>query len=138
MVVAAGLPLKERILRNVVVDEASGCWIWQRAKDMGYGVIMLRGHKLRKAHRVAYEEWVGPIPEGHELLHRTGCPRACCNPAHVRPGTHAENMREYAEQNTHCRRDHAYAEYGRIRKDGKRVCRECIRINRRAQREKHA
>lgn len=44
------------------------------------------------AHRVAYELWVGPIPEGMELDHRCKV-RACINPAHLEPVTHAENMR---------------------------------------------
>lgn len=43
------------------------------------------------AHRVIYEERVGPIPEGALLDHR--CHNTLCvNPAHLRLVTHKQNM----------------------------------------------
>lgn len=42
------------------------------------------------AHRFAYEEVVGPIPEGHQLDH-TCHNRACVNPGHLRPATNKQN-----------------------------------------------
>lgn len=37
---------------------------------------------------------VGPPPEGLHCLHSPVCDRTCCNPAHLRWGTSAENMQD--------------------------------------------
>lgn len=73
----------------------SGCWEWQKARfHWGHGAIGIDG-KTRKAHRVAYEVFVGPIPKGMQVLHACDNP-PCCNPDHLRLGTHADNMAEMA------------------------------------------
>jgi hypothetical protein len=62
------------------------CWEWQRSKDWnGYGLTH-RGI----AHRLAYEAFVGPIPDGMLVLHTCDNP-PCCNPAHLFLGTHFDN-----------------------------------------------
>jgi hypothetical protein len=82
--------LRERLLSGIRIDEA-GCWVWQRGKlPRGHGVIDVDG-VTQRVHRVAYEEFVGPIPDGLQILH--SCDNASCiNPDHLRPGTHRENM----------------------------------------------
>lgn len=45
------------------------------------------------AHRAVWMELRGPIPDGLDILHQCGRP-ACVNPAHVRVGTHRENILE--------------------------------------------
>ena len=57
--------------------------------------------KGRRAHRVSYELFKGPIPAGLHILHRCDTP-ACVNPAHLRAGTVKENM---AEREARGRRD---------------------------------
>lgn len=89
------LSVQDRIKSSVIID-ADGCWTWQKARCLGYGYITVN-RRLRRAHRVAYEEFVGPIPEGKFLLH-TCDNRACCNPDHLRVGDHKTNMREMAER----------------------------------------
>ena len=43
------------------------------------------------AHRLSYETFVGPIPDGKELDHVCGV-RRCVNPSHLEPVTHHENV----------------------------------------------
>lgn len=87
------VPLKDRITRNVTVDD-NGCWLWQRRTGRdGYGLMWIKegGRQwLRFAHRIAYTEWVGPIPEGLQLDHLCRV-RACCNPSHLAPVTSRAN-----------------------------------------------
>ena len=71
--------------------DASGCWVWLRALNWnGYGLIRHRGRQLR-AHRFAYELYVGPIPPALTLDHLCR-DRGCVNPAHLEPVTRAENV----------------------------------------------
>jgi DNA-binding XRE family transcriptional regulator len=58
---------------------------------------MVGSRPRRGAHRVAYEFGVGPIPDGLFVLHECDNPK-CCNPAHLRVGTQAENIRQCVER----------------------------------------
>jgi hypothetical protein len=87
---------QERIRRAVSVDEA-GCWNWQLGRDrVGYGRVKVQmgareSFRTTSAHRYAYELWVGPIPDGMNVLHRCDNP-PCCNPGHLFLGTQRDNM----------------------------------------------
>lgn len=75
----------------------NGCWLWLGATNSnGYGQIREKVDgkwTMLLVHRVSYELLVGPIPEGLNLLHSCDTPN-CCNPEHLRPGTHLENMQD--------------------------------------------
>lgn len=85
------------------VDQSGDCWLWGGARQSrnrygtgGYGTLIRHGRQVY-AHRHAYELAVGPIPDGMEILHQCDNP-PCVNPAHLRVGTHAENMAEVRER----------------------------------------
>ena len=72
----------------------SDCWEGLNLlsdKD-GYLAFSREGKSLR-AHRLAYETWVGPIPEGHVVRHKCDNP-PCINPDHLETGTVADNNRD--------------------------------------------
>lgn len=76
------------------------CWL--RALSLtraGYSSVDTQAGGIRErgyAHRMAYEELVGPIPDGLELDHLCWV-RHCVNPAHLEPVTHEENARRAGE-----------------------------------------
>ena len=79
------------------VDKAFGCWLWTGSvHKSGYGQFRYMG-KTQPAHRVSYELFVGPIPEGLDVLHSCD-ERRCVNPAHLRPGTDLDNSRDKVER----------------------------------------
>lgn len=70
---------------------SSPCWIWLRARSSkGYG--RCGGPGTQFVHRRFYEKACGAVPEGLELDHLCRV-RACVNPDHMEPVTHAENIR---------------------------------------------
>jgi HNH endonuclease len=86
------LPLHERLINRSDKIE-NGCWIWNACRsDKGYGLIGYAG-KSRRAHRLAWEVFRGPIPKGAQVLHRCDTP-PCINPDHLFLGTHGDNMND--------------------------------------------
>lgn len=128
--------IRERIERFVSPEPNSGCWLWTGAENgAGYGQMYTGWDGERRsrgyAHRLAYEAFRGPIPEGMELDHLCQNP-GCVNPAHLQPVTQAENMRRFAARRTRCRAGHLLEDAGVISNGPRRTCGECKRISRRA------
>lgn len=75
------------------------CWPWTKGQHtQGYGRCWdTRVGKVRYAHRLVYELLRGPIPDDLDILHSCDNP-PCVNPAHLRIGTHRENMIEKVEK----------------------------------------
>jgi len=83
------------------------CWLWiAKSKTHGYGLWRVR-KILFRAHRVS---WVltnrQQIPDGLDIKHSRHN-RDCCNPAHLSPGTHLQNMQEMVAAGRHWRKDTA-------------------------------
>jgi hypothetical protein len=74
---------------------ANGCLIWTGSKNArGYGNIRNLVTRSRLcAHRAAYEIFIGPIPEGMQVLHRCDNP-SCVEPTHLFLGSQVTNMRD--------------------------------------------
>lgn len=115
-------------------DTLGPCWIWLGAISRdGYGRAKGGDGKIWLAHRIAYTECVGPIPQGLFLDHLCRV-RCCVNPAHLEPVTNAENQRRAVGARTTCRRGHEYTPENTMRTKTGRDCREC---NRQRQRDRY-
>ncbi len=90
-----------RFESKYVRNEVTECWEWTGAKSIGYGVITQRGW-LRKASRVAYVHYVGPIPSGLCVCHTCDRP-SCVSPSHLFLGTHADNIADKVAKGRHSR-----------------------------------
>lgn len=118
------------------------CWLWKGATDGTgrYGSFSVNG-KLERAHRVAYELLVGPVPEDLVLDHLCKV-TLCVNPRHLEPVTQYENimrgdsLQAQNARKTHCPRGHPY---DMVMPNGGRTCRTCFReLNREAVRRYRA
>lgn len=128
-------------MRHVL--RGDGCWLWTGCiANNGYGQVGHEG-RTRSAHTVAYEMFVGPIPEGltidHTCHNGSGCKggptcthRRCVNPGHLEPVTNLVNNRRAKDNETHCVNGHEWTpETTRIRQDtGQRICRTCAKKQR--------
>lgn len=112
----------------------NGCWEWTASLSKGYGQFRAGGTH-RGAHRVAYELWVGPIPDGLHIDHLCSNP-ICVNPDHLEPVTCEVNLLRGAttltrinREKTHCPQGHPYAgDNLRFTPNGGRYCLSCKRI----------
>ena len=75
-----------------------GCWEWNGSfLKFGYGRFVI-DKKEYQAHRVSYELFNGPIPDGMCVLHRCDNP-PCTNPKHLFLGTKNENRKDAVSKN---------------------------------------
>lgn len=130
------VPIRARLERNRRI--AGDCWIWTSSKSVGgYGLIRIglkKERRTKKVHRVAYEEFIGPIPEGLDLDHLCRV-RDCFNPSHLEPVTRSENLLRGDLSNNGgrlnwiaCPKGHAYTpDNTYIDPRGTRNCRACRR-----------
>ncbi len=91
--------LKERFDERIMMEPNTGCWLWTAAASpLGYGQLWNPSiQKVCLAHRIAWELYVGPIPDGLELCHICDTPE-CCSPHHHFLGTHKENYQDAAKK----------------------------------------
>jgi hypothetical protein len=125
-------PTIDRFMAKVKKSPGGGCWLWTACQSYdGYGYFRLNG-KQKRAHRVAFELLVGPIPEGLSLDHLCRV-RHCVNPAHLDPVPIKVNIlrgQSVSAQNarkTHCPNGHELSDANLyLRSNGReRVCRTC-------------
>ena len=124
------------------VDKSGECWLWTASKDRnGYGHFAVNNTPLL-AHRLAYQELIGPIPTEQELDHLCRNP-SCVNSEHLRAISHRENILcgntqpALNARKTRCIHGHAFDQKNTYRRrGGKRMCRECGRQRKREYRRR--
>lgn len=142
------MPVLERFLSKVPNRPDGECWQWGAGKfNSGYGAFAMpregRRHQNRPAHLVAYELFIGSVPEGLHLDHLchtrdetcrgdSDCPhRGCVNPWHLEPVTPGENNRRghspsmTAFREGTCLSGRHDMSDAYERDDGRRQCRPC-------------
>ena len=139
----SGRPIPVRFWEKV--RKGGGCWLWTGNRHRrGYGILGLRREGKRtisaKAHRLSWEIHNGPIPAGMVVCHHCDNP-PCVNPSHLFLGTQVDNIRDMVakgrqrsgarpQNKAACERGHALtSETTWTLATGKRLCRECSRLN---------
>lgn len=126
-----------RFWSKVALANPNDCWNWTAGLFDGYGEFRLNATMVR-AHRLAYEILIGPIPNALTIDHLCRN-RKCVNPFHLEPVTHKENIlrgesftainaaktHPYSEENTYIQLPH------KSHRNGGRVCRICSRNHKR-------
>jgi hypothetical protein len=94
-----------RFWSHVEVRGPEDCWPWTGGCTNGYGRFSFGGRAGRTltASRVAWEITNGRALGPNEARHTCDNP-PCVNPAHLIPGSHAQNMADMAERERSPRR----------------------------------
>lgn len=94
-------PLADRIAEKTERAGPDECWLWRGAlNNRGYGIVRGADSKLTTAHRAAFI-LAGGDPATPDVRHRCDTP-ACVNPAHLEPGSRADNMRDMVNRGRSC------------------------------------
>jgi hypothetical protein len=134
----------QRFERKVDRRQPGECWPWTGARNpKGYGQFN-DGIRFHTASRFA---WAiankSPFPADLLACHSCDNP-PCCNPAHIWPGTHTENMQDAAAKgsfkgagerlrkgkrtfSTHCPNGHLFSPENTAKANGNRRCITCHR-----------
>lgn len=127
-------PLKIRLKKLVIID-SNGCWRCTLKSRVGDGYVRINTgsrrdgtRKNQLAHRVSYETFIGPIPEGMTIDHLCEV-TDCINPKHLKAKSSWDNTKRSKTSPTavNARKTKCpqCGEKYSIKKNGHRYCRPC-------------
>jgi hypothetical protein len=92
-----------RFWARVDIRGKDECWEWQAGKNStnpktNYGIFYLSGIGSILAHRLALSFHLKRLVSAEEVRHQCDNP-PCCNPYHLLPGTHTDNMQDKSKRN---------------------------------------
>jgi hypothetical protein len=129
------VPLFDRLVEKIA-QSPTGCWLFTgRLTKTGYATLKQRVPRTKnwRAHRLAYELFIGPIPDGLEPDHLCRV-TFCINPTHLELVTGRVNVLRGTAPTainaakTACIHGHSFDEANTTnRSDGSRRCRACHR-----------
>lgn len=85
------------------VDQNGDCWNWTGPSFVGIGYGRLKDPRADRsilAHRLSYELYYGPIPDGMQVCHHCDNP-ACVRPDHLFLGTQLDNVHDMVDKGRH-------------------------------------
>ena len=143
-------PVMDRFMYYVIPEPNSGCWLWMGyvmpigpRRTGGYGAFKI-GKSALKAHRVSYELFKGPIPDGLTIDHLCSL-RCCVNPDHLEAVPLVVNIKrgragQFQASRIQCPQGHPYDDantgYTTTKRGKQRHCRACKRQQTAKSREK--
>lgn len=122
----------DTFMSRISKDE-KGCWLWVGTVfPTGYARFNYKGRGFR-AHKFAYEHFVGPVPDGLVIDHLCRV-RHCVNPHHLEAVTQRVNFERGISPQvsrarltglTHCKHGHRIDADGAYLYGGMRKCKKC-------------
>lgn len=115
----------KRFADKTTQDPTTGCSLWTAyAASSGHGRFGI-GRNVYWAHRVSWEIYRGPIPDGLCVCHKCDTP-ACVNPDHLFLGTQKDNLDDMTKKGRD--RKAVGSENGRSKLNSERVAEIKARI----------
>ena len=141
------MDIQERFWSKVNKQTDNGCWLWTGEKLKGYGRfrfwVAAKKSKRVYAHRFAWEQVRGSIPDGMQIDHLCRV-RSCVNPDHLEVVTPRENNLRGMSPSAItyrtgvCKRGHVLTDDNiHTYSNGYRTCLSCLRASQRHWAESH-
>lgn len=90
----------ERFWTKVDKKSDNECWEWKSTiLNTGYGQFTIKAINKYSSHRIAYSLYNNEVINITDLILHNCDNRKCCNPYHLRKGTHKENMKDMTNRN---------------------------------------